>query len=248
MATPAPARESVDLTIMIPAYLEAENLRFLLPEIKAACAALTPSYEVLIVDAPQKVDDTAEICAANGVRHIYGGARYGGAVRSGIAAARGEYILSMDADGSHSPSYYASMWALRHDFDIIIGSRYVAGGHTENPLILIWMSYVLNLTFRIAFSIKAKDVTTSFRLYRRSILDSVELESNDFDILEELLIKVLTRPVPARIAEVPILFAKRKEGESKRNLVQFAISYFKTLRKLQKFQKDARRKMAAASK
>jgi dolichol-phosphate mannosyltransferase len=246
MTTATPATDTVDLTIMIPAYLEADNLRFLLPQIKEACAALTPSYEVLIVDAPERVDDTPEVCAANGVRHIFGAPRYGGAVRSGIAAARGRYILSMDADGSHSPIYYAAMWQLRNDFDIIIGSRYVAGGHTENPFILIFLSYVLNLTFRIAFSIKAKDVTTSFRLYRRSVFDDITLESNDFDILEELLIKVLNKPVPAKIAEVPILFEKRKEGDSKRNLVQFAYSYFKTLRKLRKFQADARRKLAAS--
>ncbi len=65
----------VELTIMIPAYLEADSLRTLLPKVVSAAGELTPSFEVLIVDTQEPLDDTAAICAANGVRHIH---RYGG--------------------------------------------------------------------------------------------------------------------------------------------------------------------------
>jgi dolichol-phosphate mannosyltransferase len=147
----------------------------------------------------------------------------------------------MDADGSHSASYFASMWARRADFDIVIGSRYVAGGHTENPAILIWMSYVLNLTFRVVFNIHARDVTNSFRLYRTAILKPMKMESNDFDILEEILIKAVTCRPSARVGEVPVTFGRRKAGESKRKLLQFALGYFNTLQKLRRFQKAARK-------
>src|ERR1700712_3772030 len=235
----------VDLSVVIPAYLEGENLPALLPEIKAACAALTPNYEVLIVDTQTDMDNTAEVCAANGVRHInrYGGNQYGDAIRTAIAEAKGEYMLCMDADGSHSPSYFAAMWAEREKNEITIGSRYAAGGHTENPAILIWMSYVVNLTFRLAFSIKAKDVTNSFRLYRRSLLTPMKLESDDFDILEEILIKAVIRRPPAVIGEVPMNFARRRAGESKRKLLQFAFGYIKTLKRLHSFAKSARKEM-----
>ncbi len=239
--------DSLDLSIVIPAYLEGANLPYLLPLIKQAAAELTPRYEILILDTETEMDNTRAVCEAEGVRHIHrtGGNSYGDAVRTGIALARGEYLLSMDADGSHGPEYYASMWAEREAADIVIGSRYVTGGQTENPAILIWMSYVLNLTFRWAFSIRAKDITTSFRLYRRSVLTPLRLESNDFDILEEILIKAVMRKPPARIVEVPVIFKRRKAGESKRKLVQFALGYLTTLRKLRKFQKDARREMQA---
>ena len=239
----------VDLSIMIPAYLEGANLPALLPEIKAAAAALTPNYEVLIVDTETDMDDTGVVCGANGVRHIHrdGGNQYGDAIRTGIREARGEYMLCMDADGSHSPSYFRAMWDQRAGFDIVIGSRYAPGGKTENPAVLIWMSYVVNLTFRVAFSIRAKDVTNSFRLYRRSILTPLTLESDDFDILEEILIKAVTYQPPARITEVPVTFARRKAGESKRKLVQFAFGYLQTLRKLRAFQASARREMRRKS-
>jgi len=239
IGTPA---SPVALSITIPAYREAENLAMMLPSIKEAAAVLSANYEVLIVDTQEAMDNTAEVCAANGVRHVHrlGGNSYGDAIRTIIAEAKGEYILCMDADGSHSPIYFASMWAQRERYDIVIGSRYAPGGHTENPAILIIMSYVLNLTFRIAFSIRAKDVTNSFRLYRRGILTSLRLESNDFDILEELLIKVTLRRPPAEIGEVPVTFGRRKAGESKRKLVQFAFAYFKTLKRLRSFAAAAR--------
>ena len=237
----------VELSICIPAYLEAESLALILPSIKQAAAALTPDFEVLIVDTQEPMDNTAEVCAANGVRHLHrtGGNSFGDAVRTIIREARGQYLLCMDADGSHGASYFASMWAQRERNDITIGSRYMAGGHTENPAILIFMSYVLNLTFRIAFSIRAKDVTNSFRLYRRGILTPLRLESNDFDILEEILIKVNLRRPPAIIGEVPVTFGRRKAGESKRKLLQFAFGYLKTLKRLRSFARAAKTEQAA---
>lgn len=232
----------VELSITVAAYREAENLDEMLPSIKEAAAALTPSFEVLVVDTQEPMDNTAAICAAHGVRHVHrcGGNSYGDAVRTIIAQARGRYILNLDADGSHSPRYFASMWAARQGADIVIGSRYAPGGHTENPLVLIWMSYVVNLTFRIAFSIHAKDVTNSFRLYRRELLEPLHLQSNDFDILEEILIKASVRKPPARVAEVPVTFSRRKAGESKRKLVQFAFGYLTTLKRLRSYAKSAR--------
>ena len=235
--------QPIELTVAIAAYREAENLAMMLPEIKQAAAALTPHYEVLIVDTQEPMDDTEAICHANGVRHCFrtGGNSYGDATRTIIREARGEYLLNMDADGSHGPEYFASMWAKRHQYDITIGSRYAPGGHTENPAVLIWMSYVLNLTFRVAFSIRAKDVTNSFRLYRKGILTPLRLSSNDFDILEEILIKVTIRKPPARIVEVPVTFARRKAGESKRKLLLFAFGYLKTLQRLRSYASAARK-------
>ena len=238
--------DSVELTVMIPAYREAESLRTLLPRVVEAARALTPASEVLIVNTQEPMDDTADVCAAFGVRHIYrrGGNSYGDAIRTGISEAHGKYLLCMDADGSHNPSYFPDLWAKREVWDITIGSRYAEGGHTENPAILIWMSYVVNLTFRVVFKLTARDVTNSLRLYRTEILKPMHLESNAFDILEEILIRAVTHRPPARVGEVPVTFERRKAGESKRKLVQFAFGYFNTLRTLRRFQKDAQREAA----
>jgi dolichol-phosphate mannosyltransferase len=242
---PEDVLDRVALTIMIPSYREAASLRDLLPKVKAAAHALTPAFEVLIVDTQEPMDETAEVCAANLVRHVNrsGGNHYGDAIRTGIREARGTYLLCMDADGSHNPTYFARMWDKRETWDIVIGSRYARGGQTENPKHLILMSWVVNFTFRMSFNIKAKDVTNSFRLYNRSILLPLKLESNAFDVLEELLIKAVTHQPPARVGEVPVTFEKRKAGESKRKLMQFALGYLSTLRKLRKFQAEAKREL-----
>lgn len=234
---------TLELSVTIAAYREAENLKVMLPSIQQAAAALTLHYEILVIDTEQAMDDTASICAQYGVRHVSrrGGNAYGDAVRTLIAEAHGRYLLNLDADGSHDPKYFASMWAKRAELDIVIGSRYAPGGRTDNPYILIWMSYVVNLTFRLAFSIRAKDVTNSFRLYRREILTPLHLQSDDFDILEEILIKSVVAHPPARIGEVPVTFSRRKAGESKRKLVQFAFGYLTTLRRLRSYAKAARK-------
>jgi dolichol-phosphate mannosyltransferase len=232
-----------DLTVMIPAYREAEALRALLPKIVAAAAALTPAYEVLIIDTRERMDDTDDVCAIWDARHIRrrGGDQYGDAIRTGIAEARGRYILCMDADGSHNPASFRSLWAERECWDIVIGSRYAPGGQTENPAILIAMSYIVNLTFRVVFKLSARDVTNSFRMYRAEVLKPLRLGSDDFDILEEILIRCVTHDPPARVGEVPVTFERRKAGESKRKLVKFAFGYLSTLRKLRRFQQDALR-------
>ncbi len=243
-----PPQAPATLSICIPAYREAETLAMILPSIREAAASLTPDFEILIVDTQEPMDNTAEVCAANGVRHVRraGGNSFGDAVRTIIHEARGRYMLCMDADGSHSANYFPAMWAEREKNEITIGSRYVAGGHTENPAVLILMSYLLNLTFRIAFSIQAKDVTNSFRLYHRDVLTPLRLESDDFDILEEILIKASIRNPHMRIGEVPVTFGRRKAGESKRKLVQFAFGYLKTLKRLQAFAAAARKEKASA--
>lgn len=232
-----------DLSIVLPAYREAESLVSLLPALKLRAAELTASFEILVVDTEQPIDRTAEVCASESVRHVHrrGGNNYGDAVRTGIAEARGEFIIFMDADGSHNPVYLKSLWAQREQYLVVIGSRYVQGGVTENPFYLIAMSFAVNLTFRVAFHLNARDVTNSFRLYRGDPLRALHLDSDDFDIVEELLIKLVTGRAHASVKEVPVVFERRKAGESKRNLVEFAVSYMQTLVRLRKFRADALR-------
>jgi len=230
---------SLEVSIVIPAYREAEALTKLLPALKSRVTELTGAYEILVVDAQQPVDETAAVCSTNAVRHLFRryGNLYGDAVRSGIEEAGGRYIVFMDADGSHNPAHLKLLWEQREQYDVVIGSRYVAGGHTENPAILIFMSWVVNVIFRLVFQLHTKDVSTSFRLYRAELLKPLRLQCHHFDIVEELLILLSGR----RILEVPVTFERRKAGESKRKLLLFAISYVWTLLRLLKIKFEARR-------
>jgi dolichol-phosphate mannosyltransferase len=235
----------IELSIVMPAYREARALETFLPRLFAVAADLTPSFEVIIVDTMEPTDDTKAVAEAAGARHIFrtGGNFYGDAVRSGIANARGQYILFMDGDGSHNPDDIQKLWARHNGYDIVIGSRYVKGGKTENPAILIWMSHAINQVYHIVFGLQVKDISNSFRIYRGDPLRSLKLESNDFDIVEEILLRLVYGVARATVTEVPVTFEQRKAGESKRDLKKFALSYISSISKMRKFQKSEQQKL-----
>jgi dolichol-phosphate mannosyltransferase len=231
-----------ELTILLPSYREAQALKQLLPRLKASVGRLTTDYEILVVDAVAPVDATQQICADCGVRHMFrgGGNSYGDAVRSGIPASRGRYVIIMDADGSHNPDQIERLWHHRDGWDVVIGSRYAAGGSTKVHAGLTMQSLALNLVYRRALGLKIRDMSNSFRLYRGPQLRSVSLTSTNFEIVEEILAKLAWGPMRARILEVPITFERRKTGESKRSLAAFAVTYVRSIRRLRRFRAAAR--------
>lgn len=228
--------EETALTVMMPAYGEADNLRVLLPEIKRVIEELGINAEIIVLDAMLPVDDTRAICLENNVAWLprQGGNQYGDAVRTGIKASTGEFVIAMDSDGSHNPQFMGELWKNRLKADVIIASRYIPGGVTENPWLLVAMSRVLNVIFKIFVGIPVYDVSNSFRLYRGDILRSIQTEYANFDILEEILAKLIwgrgNRTVS--ILEIPFRFEKRRYGEPKRQLVVFGIQFVSALFKL----------------
>ena len=239
-----------ELSVVMPAYREAESLRSLLPVLVPAVAALTPSCEIIVADSLTPLDDTAEVCAAHGVTCIArtGGNLYGDAVRTGIQRSRGRYVLLMDSDGSHNPAELNKLWERRGTVDVVIGSRYVRGGNTENPAVLILMSRVLNLAYKFAFRLPVADVSNSLRLYRGEQLRSLHLVSDNFDIVEEILIRLVAGDAHASMTEVPMTFERRKAGVSKRNLPAFMLSYFSSMSKMYSFRKEELVKAKCAAK
>ena len=233
----------IELSVVLPAYEEAGSLKQLLPILKQSAQGLTSSYEILVVDTQEPRDDTPALCAALGVTYLprRGGDLYGDAVRTGMATAHGRRILMMDADGSHNPRILPQLWQHRDEFDLVIASRYVRGGETENPAILIFMSHVVNIIFRVLLNLKCYDVSNSFRLYRGDDVRSLQLECNHFDIVEEILVKLVGSRREFRIKEVPSTFEKRKAGKTKRRLLVFILGYLGTLLRLLRLKAKARR-------
>lgn len=228
---------------MLPAYEEAANLAILLPRLQAMAKPMARDYEILVVDTEQPRDATPAVCAQHATRHVArrGGNMYGHAIRTALAEARGEYVLLMDADGSHNPDFLPTLWQQRAEADVIVASRYVAGGRTENPAILIFLSRVVNWAFRFVLRLDCRDVSNSLRLYRGDDLRALRLKCNHFDIVEEILIKLVFTHKKYRVKEVPCVFEKRKAGRTKRNLLLFALGYVVTMLRLLKLKWEARR-------
>jgi dolichol-phosphate mannosyltransferase len=216
-----------DLSIIIPAWHEAENLSLLLPELNEAAKGLGLDYEILVADHPSG-DGTEELCAREGAARLnVPGRGYGEALRAGFAAAAGRFVLTMDADLSHPSDFIRVLWKSRETADVIIASRYVAGGRAEMPFYRRLLSGVLNWTFARALSVPLKDLSSGFRLYRREVLEDVHPERRDFDILQELLVSAYA--LGYRVSEVPFTYRRRGSGASHARLFAFGVQYSGTL-------------------
>ncbi len=126
----------------------------------------------------------------------------------------------------------------------MIASRYIAGGRTENPAVLILMSHVVNVVFRLALGLKCRDVSNSFRLYRGDDFRELRLECNHFDIVEEMLVKLTVLHPAYRVKEVAFCFEQRKGGQTKRNLFTFALGYGITLLRMVRLRRETQRQRA----
>jgi dolichol-phosphate mannosyltransferase len=231
----------IQMSVVLPAYEEAENLRWLLPELKMQIESTGAVAEILVVDTEVPRDDTPAICEAMKVKCLprKGGPLYSHALKTGIAASTGRWILCMDADGSHSPDFLPVMWGARDKADLIVASRYVSGGSTENPAVLILLSYMVNVIFRLVLGIRCRDLSNSFRLYRGDSLRALDLDCRNFDVIEEILLKLSLRNPRFTILELPFTFKTRKEGRTKRDLLAFSLGYLGTLRRLYRLKKSS---------
>lgn len=225
------------ISVALLAYKEAENLKLLLPQIIEQVKVCGEEYEILVIDTKEPLDNTAEVCAEYGAVYInqeYPG--FGGAFRTAIRYAQKDKFLIMDSDGSHPPKNIPDLYHMfaTGQYDVVIGSRYVKGGRTDDAKSSIIMSHMLNFAFRICLGISAKDISTDYRMYHTEQLKQVELTCVNYDVLQEVLLKLKLNKADRRlrIGEVPIYFQKRLYGESKRQLVKFIISYIRTIIRL----------------
>jgi dolichol-phosphate mannosyltransferase len=193
------------------------------------------NFEIIVIDGFVCDKNTYLECKKNKVNYCqrYNNNSYGEAVRAGIARSKADYIVIMDADLSHSPKFINKMYKKKN-YDVVIASRYVDGGSTENPYHLILMSRLLNYVYSKILSLKIKDISNSFRLYNAKKLKNIEINCNNFDLVEEILYELVKKFKKIKIIELPYLFKRRKFGLSKRTLI-FSIAYLLTLIRLRFF-------------
>lgn len=130
-----------------------------------------------------------------------------------------DLICQMDADLSHDPAQLPDLLAAagRDDVDMVIGSRYVPGGQILNwPVKRHILSRFANTYIRTVTRVNARDCTSGYRCWKRAALASLPLDrffSDGYSFLVEMLF--VAHRHGCRIAEVPITFVERREGESK---------------------------------
>lgn len=210
------------LAAIIPTYNERENL----PDLVEMLLALPHNLHVVVVDdnSPDGTGEIADQLAADDPRvnvvHRAGKLGLGTAYIAGMRRAfelEATHIMTMDADFSHHPRYIPAMIEKIADADLVIGSRYVPGGGSKNwPWYRVLFSWSANQTAKLIAGLDANDCTAGFRLYRREVLESINLDeifSSGYSFLLEMLFKVQQRGW--RVAESPIIFEDRTRGASK---------------------------------
>jgi len=239
MSSPTPEQVSTNAArptghprtlVSVATYNEIDNL----PKLLDAILQETPEVDILVID-DNSPDGTGRWCDQRGkqdarVRCLHRPGKLGLGTAT-IAAMRYalehgyDYLLNMDADFSHHPRYLRALLAGMDPpsgppVDVMIGSRYVPGGGVEGwPLRRRLMSRGVNLYARCLLGLPAKDCSGAYRCYRTSLLAKLDLEavrSRGYSFQEEILWHL--RLAGARFGETPIVFADRREGQSKINL------------------------------
>ena len=224
----------VELSVVVPVFKEGESI---VPVMRALTAAISVPHEILVVydfdeDPTVPVIERlhAELPAIHGLRNDLGRGVLN-AMKAGIAASTGRFVLISMADGSDEPHVVDSMVALAADgADVVAASRYMRGGHqVGGPRIKRVMSRTAGLTLHWVGGVATHDPTNNFKLYSRRLLDATPIESTaGFELALEITVKATL--AGRRVTEVPTTWRDRTAGQSNFRLRKWLPHYLRWYR------------------
>ncbi len=196
------------ISLVLPAHNEASNLRPLLDEARRTLSRLTKEHEIVVVDDGSR-DETARI-----VRE-FGGARllrhernrgYGAALRTGLRAARMEWVVFTDADLQFRLADLVALLDVADDVDIVAGYR----APRVDPPFRRLLGWGWGRLVRLLYGLRVRDVDCAFKLFRREVLETIPIESVGAFINTEILVRANAEGFRSR--EVPVSHYPRTSG------------------------------------
>jgi dolichol-phosphate mannosyltransferase len=218
------------VSVVIPVWNGEHSLGRLLPRLRAALSSTVGRDGEILVVLPAD-DPAGELAERAGARVVgFRGAGFGKALNAGLEAARGRWVVTMDADFSHHPEFIRTLWLSRGAADILIASRYVTGAYAEMPFSRRALSRALNSLYRTALALPYRDLSSGFRMYSRDVLDDVgPATAPGLDALQEILVKAYAQGW--KIREVPLFYRQSKTWTGGR-LAELGVGYLRTLGRL----------------
>ncbi|NUR54022.1 MAG: glycosyltransferase family 2 protein [Acidobacteria bacterium] len=203
------------LSVFFPAYNDSGTIASLVITALRTAERLTPDYEIIVVNdgsadrTAEILDELARIYPRVRVVHHPSNRGYGGALRTGFETASRELVFYTDGDAQYDPAEMEALWRrLDERVDLVNGYKI----SRSDPLHRIVIGRIYHHTVRLLFGLKVRDVDCDFRLMRRTIFDTVQLEKNSGVICLEMMKKI--QDAGFRIAEVPVHHYHRAYGRS----------------------------------
>ncbi|MHA1225632.1 MAG: glycosyltransferase family 2 protein [Candidatus Hodarchaeales archaeon] len=224
--------EIPSISVVIPAYNEEHNLSFVLEDIRDILNKIGLPYEIVVVNDGSQ-DKTADVAREFGVVLIDNRRNLGkgGALINGFVHAKGNIIITMDADMSHRAEDIPHLiypLLKNENVQATIGSRFVnsIGKRSTSELHLVG-NRIINALILLLTGRFVSDSQSGFRAYRRNALMKIELHSSGFDIESEMTIKFLKKGFA--IIEVPITCYPRKNGLTRINPFKDGLNILKSI-------------------
>lgn len=224
------------LSIIIPTYNERENIKILIPKVEQLFSKkFKNNFEIIIVD-DSSPDGTKEISLKlnkkyDNIRVITRKMKkgIGAALKEGYDKAKGDLLLSSDADLSFDVKDMERLIKeINKGYDLVIGSRHLSKEYYEKPTLKIkvkgFVSKYGNIMTKLLTNISINDFSANFRVIRKEVWHKIKATDNTNSILLEMILK--TKYGGYKVKEIPVVFKDRKYGESKLNLAKEAPKFF----------------------
>ena len=207
------------LSIIIPVYNEEATIQAILNKVREVDVGM--DKEIIVVDDGSQ-DRTREILrqeeAKGDIHVIYHphNRGKGAAVRTGIAAAQGDFIIIQDADLEYDPQDYPKLLRplLEGEADVVYGSRFLGGAGEEMLSLHRLGNRFLTAITNLLYGSSLSDMETCYKVFRAELIKSIPLHSDRFEIEPEITAKLLKRG--CKIKEIPIRYKGREFHEGKK--------------------------------
>jgi glycosyltransferase involved in cell wall biosynthesis len=217
------------LSVVIPALNEEDGICDVLNRVLATRPALRAAgiqdLELIVVD-DGSTDRTPELVlntpGARLIRHACNGG-YGAALKTGFAAARGEWVGFLDADGTYPPEYFPALCqaAAAQDADIVIGSR-MAGGLSKMPPVRRLGNFLFANLVSLVSGVRITDSASGMRIFKKSVLERIYPPPDGLNLTPVMSTRALHERL--KMIEVPIPYSER-QGRSKLSVVRDGVRF-----------------------